>query len=85
LRKVLEKPTSTREIQVSVFARVYRRSLRVPWSRRALYRGYSVRSSLPILRKQGGVGSPCQSMVPHLRFASSHHQLLQQLRTLPVP
>ena len=40
---------------------------------------------LALRREQGRLGSPGARVPPHLRAAGHHQQLLQQLRSLPVP
>ena len=65
-------------------ARVHRRGLRLAGRRRQVHRGHAVRAQLALLGLQGGLRPPGARLPPHLRPAGPDHQLLQQLRPLPV-
>ena len=65
-------------------ARLHRRGLRVPGSHRALHRGDALCPQFALFGLQGGLGPSGAGLAPHLRAAGPDHQLLQQLRSLPV-
>ena len=43
-----------------------------------------VRAEQPVRGVEGGVRPPGARLAPHLRAAGDHHQLLEQLRAVPV-
>ncbi len=47
-------------------------------------RGHALRTELALRRQQGVGRSPGARLLPHLRPADADHELLEQLRTLPV-
>ena len=51
---------------------------------RAVHRDDALRAQLALLRLQGRQRPPRARLSSHLRAAGAHHQLLQQLRPLPV-
>ena len=66
--------------------RLDRRGLRLARSRRpGLHRDAPLRAQQPVLGEQGGERPPGARLAPHLRAAGAHHQLLEQLRAVPLP
>ena len=65
--------------------RLHRRGVRHPGRRGPVHRDHALRSALALLGLQGGVRPPGARLAPHLRPAGADHQLLEQLRPLPVP
>ncbi len=61
-----------------------RRGLRLAGRRRALPRDHPLRPDLALLGLEGRGQPPGARLLPHLRPAHPGHQLLQQLRALPV-
>ena len=53
--------------------------------RPAVHRDDALRAQLALCREQGGVGPPGARLPPHLRAPGHHQQLLEQLRSVPVP
>ena len=64
---------------------LHRRGLRLPGSHWALHGGDGLCPQFALFGLQGGLGSSGAGLAPHLRAAGPDHQLLQQLRSLPVP
>ena len=69
---------------VSLRPRLHRRSVRLARRRRILHRGNALRAQLALRRVEGGRRPPRARLLSHLRPARRHHQLLEQLRPLPV-
>ena len=66
-------------------ARVDRRGLRLALrDRPGVHRDDGLRAQQPLFGLQGGERPPGAGLPPHLRAAGAHHQLLQQLRPVPV-
>ena len=66
-------------------ARLDRRGLRHARRRRPLLRGHALRAELALLRLEGR-RRPLRARLPaHLRRADARHELLEQLRAVPVP
>ena len=53
--------------------------------RRVLHRGDALRPAFALFGVQGRLGPPGARLAPHLRPADAGHQLLEQLRPVPVP
>ncbi len=69
---------------VPVPARLDRRGLRLARRRRVVQRGDPVRAELALRGEQGVSRSPGARLLPHLRAAGDHHELLEQLRPVSV-
>ena len=50
-----------------------------------VHRDDALRAEQPVRRVEGGVRPPGARLPPHLRPAGADHQLLEQLRAVPVP
>ena len=70
--------------RVPLPARLDRRGLRHARRRRAVQRGDAVRAELAVRGEQGGGRSSGARLPPHLRPAGADHELLEQLRAVPV-
>ena len=79
------RPAAERARGVPLPARLDRRGLRLARARRRLHRDDGLRSLLALFGLQGRRRSSGQRLVPHLRLAGRHLQLLQQLRALSLP
>ena len=67
-------------------ARLDRRGVRLARRRRSgVHRDHAVRAQQPVLGLQGRLRPPRARLPPHLRPAGAHHELLEQLRPVPVP
>jgi hypothetical protein len=84
-RGLLEVAGGRRQIGVPLPARVHRRGLRLARRDRQIHRDHAVRAQLAVLRVEGRVRPSGPRLPPHLRPAGPHHQLLEQLRPVPVP
>ncbi len=62
-----------------------RRGLRLAGRGRAVHRDDALRPQLALLRIEGGGRPPRQRLGAHLRAAGADHQLLEQLRAVPLP
>ena len=71
--------------RVPLPARLDRRGLRLARRHRQVHRGHAVRAELAVLGVEGRVRPPGARLPPHLRPAGPDHQLLEQLRSVPVP
>jgi dTDP-D-glucose 4,6-dehydratase len=56
-----------------------------PGRDRRLHRNHALRAELAVLGQQGRLRPPGARLPPHLRAAGADHQLLEQLRPVPVP
>ena len=65
-------------------ARVDRRGVRHARADGPVQRGDAVRAELAVRGEQGGGRSPGARLLPHLRPAGADHELLEQLRAVPV-
>ena len=66
-------------------AREHGRGVRLARADRPVQRNHPLRSALALLGLQGQLRPPGAGLLPHLRPAGADHQLLEQLRALPVP
>ena len=52
---------------------------------RGFYQDHTVRAEFPLYGLQGRFRPLRSGLPPHLWFAYAYHQLLKQLRALPIP
>ena len=83
--RLLARARRRRRERVPLPARVHRRGLRLARRHRQVHRRDAVRAELAVLGVQGRVRPPGARLPPHLRAAGADHQLLEQLRPVPVP
>ncbi len=83
--RLLEHVGRRGEGSVPLPARLDRRSLRLAVRHRsAILRNHAVRAQQPLFGDQGGLGSSGARVSSHVWPAGAHHELLEQLRPVPV-
>jgi len=82
--RLLARPARGRTRPLPFPACLHRRGVRFPWREGGLHGGECLCAELAVCCLQGGIGPPGAGVLPDLRPAGGDHQLLEQLRAVPI-